>query len=815
MRPRTVRTLTITLALAVAVALTGAATSVHAQSPGTVTLTGGQTGPIDPQVSTGLVSGQPAVTIDRTTVPPTIDGRLDDAVWQSAVEIRQFVQQRPVEGAPATERTEVRIVYDSQNIYFAIYAHYSERALIRANHVDRDQTAGDDNVRLYFDPFLDQQRAYVFSVNGYGVQSDSVLNSADASTGTAADLAPGVRGVVPVNNYGGRSVPAKPGGLLDRIRRAIVPQNHTSGGRRSGAPGDSFWDALFESAGTMVDDGWTAEIAIPFKSLRYPGRQTEAHRWGFQIERTIESKNESVVWAPVSRNVMGMLRQMGVVEGMTGLSTTRNLELLPTFTAIHADVLVEDGHADHHHEPPGTNSEGAINVKYGLTSDLVFDFTYNPDFSQIESDRAQIEVNQRFPVFYPELRPFFLEGNDIYQLAAPFQVYPVHTRTLVDPRFGAKLSGKIRNTSIGFMVTDDEAPGQLLDRNASRYGETAKVVMGRVRYDLYSESYVGAIVTDRELFDGYSRLGGIDGVFRVGANHRARFTALNADRRNEAGVRSSGSMLDFNLRKEGRHLVYDLAHNEIHPEFGTDLGFIRRVDQKQSTAMVGYRWWPESWIVNWEPRLQYERNYDFNGILQDEGFQGRLGFQFAKNVSFYTNVNRDMERYRDVSFWKSRYSFGWTVNTSRRISINGSTWTGDQIRFVDNPYLGSDRQLNLLMSVRPASRIQSEINVNTSRFVDVRSNAEVFDIKIFRARTTYQFTNRLLVRNILEYNTFDKTLGGNVLFTYRVNAGTVFFVGYDDHFRQGRSIDETLYPTSAMLRTNRAVFTKLQYLFRY
>ena len=153
--------------------------------------------------------------------------------------------------------------------------------------------------------------------------------------------------------------------------------------------------------------------------------------------------------------------------------------------------------------------------------------------------------------------------------------------------------------------------------------------------------------------------------------------------------------------------------------------------------------WPESWIVNWEPRLQYERNYDFNGVLQDEGIQGRLGFQFAKNISFYTNVNRDMERYRDVDFWKSRYSFGWTVNTSRRISINGSTWTGDQIRFVDNPYLGSDRQFNLLINVRPLSRLQSEININTSRFVDVRSDTEVFDVKIFRTRTTYQFTNRL------------------------------------------------------------------------
>jgi hypothetical protein len=754
--------------------------------------------------------------VTRAASRPEIDGRLDDMIWRNAVRVTDFVQQRPVEGAPATEQTEVYIAYDSQYIYFGIYAHYSDRSLIRANRVDRDQTAGDDNVRLYFDPFLDQQRAYVFSVNGYGVQSDSVLNSADASTGTAGQLTPGViRGVTPVDNYGGQTRTAKRDGLLERIRRAIVPQNHTSGGRRSGVPGDSFWDALFDSAGTLVDDGWTAEIAIPFKSLRYPRRQDEAHRWGFQIERTIESKNESVVWAPVSRNVMGMLRQMGMLEGMTGLSTTRNLELLPTFTAVHADLLLQDGHADHQHEPPGTSSEGAINVKYGLTSDLVFDFTYNPDFSQIESDRAQIEVNQRFPVFYPELRPFFLEGIDLYQVGAPFQVYPVHTRTLVDPRFGAKLSGKIGNTSIGFMVTDDEAPGNLPDRSAPEYGESAKAVLGRVRYDLYSESYVGAIVTDRELLDGYSRVGGVDGVFRVGANHRARFTVMNADRRNGTGVRSTGSLLDFNLRKEGRNLVYDVAHNEIHPDFGTDLGFIRRVDQKQSTAMVGYRFWPENWIVNWEPRFQYERNYDFNGVLQDEGFQSRIGFQFAKNISVYSNVNRDMERYRDIDFWKSRYSIGWTVNTSRRISINGSANSGDQIRFIEHPFLGGDRQLNLLINVRPLSRLQSDINFNESRFVDVRTNTEVFDIKITRARTTYQFSNRFLVRSIIEYNTFDKTLGGNVLFTYRVNAGTVFFVGYDDHFRQGSAIDAALYPTGSFLRTNRAVFTKLQYLFRY
>lgn len=769
-------------------------------------------------VSVGILAGRPTVSAIRTNDPPRIDGRLDDPVWRDAARVTDFVQQRPLEGEPATEQTEVYIAYDSQNIYFGIYAHYSDPKLIRANRVDRDQTSRDDTVQVYFDPFLDQKRAYVFSVNGYGVQSDSVLGSEDGAFGVFGQRAVGgVSGgerasVSSVAGYGGQSASIVGGGFWDRLRLKTPPQNHTSGGGRSGAPGDSSWDALFDSAGQLVEDGWTAEMAIPFKSLRYPARaQGEVHRWGFQIERTIDSKDEIVVWAPISRNVMGMLRQMGVLEGMTNLSVSRNLEFLPTFTAIQAGTL------DTKTGTYGTvaQPEGAINVKYGVTPNLVFDVTYNPDFSQIESDRAQIEVNQRFPVFYPELRPFFLEGQEIYQISAPFPLSLVHTRTLVDPRYGAKLTGKVGNTSLGFLVANDEAPGNLDDRTDPASGQTAKIVLGRVRYDLYSESHIGVILTDREFLDSYSRVGGLDGVFRLGVNHRLRFTALNADRRGVDGTRHTGPMIDFNLRKEGRHLIYELRHNQIHPEFGTDLGFVRRVDQKQTNASVSYRWWPESWIINWEPRLQYARNYDYEGVLQDEGIWGRVNFQFTKNINFNVNVNRDMERYRSINFWKTRYNGGGSVNTSRRLGVGVFYSTGDQIRFIENPFLGADSQLNLLINVQPFSRLQWEMIINTSQFTDVRANTKVFDVKILRTRTTYQFTDRLLLRNIMEYDTFEKTLGGNLLVTYRVNAGTVFFVGYDDHYRQGAAIDERLFPTTAMLRTNRAVFTKVQYLFRY
>jgi hypothetical protein len=802
-----------TLVLAAIASISWSSAFAQAPRPGVVTLQGnGGATQGNPTVSAGVLSGRPALVAVRITEPPRLDGRLDDPIWRNAARISDFFQQRPLEGAPASERTEVYVAYDSGNLYFGIHAHYSDLTLIRANRVDRDQTGRDDAVRVYVDPFLDQQRAYVFAVNGYGIQSDSVLRGTDATGGAL-----GAR----ITTAGPRAGNGPPT-LLDRLKPPAPPENHTSGAtNRSGAPGDASWDALFESAGELVEDGWTAEMAIPFKSLRYPSRAAgESHRWGFQIERTIDSKNESVVWAPISRNVMGTLRQMGVLEGMANLSTSRNLELLPTFTAISATSLDAETNTYREVDQP----EAAMNVKYGLTPNLTFDFTYNPDFSQIESDRPQIEVNERFPVFYPELRPFFLEGQEIYQIAAPAPLAVVHTRALVDPRYGAKLTGKIGNTSVGFLVANDEAPGRLDDRSDPAFDQTAKTVFGRVRYDLYSESHVGMIVTDREFLDGYSRLSGVDSVLRIGANHRFRATALAADRRATTGARRTGSLVDVNLRKEGRHLSYDVGHNQIDPDFGTDLGFVQRTDQKQSSATVSYRWWPESWIINWDPRVQYLRNYDYQGVLQDESVTGRLSFQFARNISLYGQVTRDMERYREIDFEKSRWNLGGSVDTSRRVSVAFAYQQGDQIRFIDDPFLGADRQLNLLVNARPFSRLQTEVTLNTRRFIDVRTNTELFDVQIYRARTTYQFTNRLQLRNVLEIDTFDTTRGGNLLATYRVNAGTVFFAGYDDHYgpeHESHSHDHEgvahyhLDPTGRTIRTNRAVFVKLQYLFRY
>ena len=748
----------------------------------------------------GILAGRPSVEPVRTSDPPSIDGRLDDAVWRRAARITEFVQQQPLDGAPATEETDLYIAYDTQNLYFGVHVHYSDPVLIRANRSDRDQTFSDDTITLYFDPFLDQQRAYVFSVNGYGVQSDGILDSTTPTGGMGGGGRRSSGGGRP-GGGGGSGGGGRRGGMSASLAAAL-----------GGAPaGDTSWDALFESSGTLVEDGWTAEMAIPFKSLRYPSRgRGERHRWGFQVVRTIPSKNETDVWAPISRDVAGFLPQMGLLDGLADLSTSRNLEILPTLTAIQFGSLdtgtgvFEDGDPD---------PEGGVNVKYGVTPNLTFDYTYNPDFSQIESDIPQIEVNQRFPLFYPELRPFFLEGQEIFQV--PGQVNLVHTRTIVDPRQGAKLTGKVGNTTVGVLVANDEAPGQVEGVDPSLHGRTAQVAVARARYDLYAESYLGVIATDREFGDGYSRVGGVDGRFRLGRTSSVSFQAAAAQHRNLEDGDNSGPIFHLAYDRTGRNLSYSAAVDSVHPEFRTDTGFVLRTDTRVAQANVSYRWWPENWLVNWGPLASYSRNYDFEGLLQDEQAQVGVRGLMSNSMIWVAMANRDMERYGGIEFFKTNAFLGGGFAASRRLSAGGFFNWGDQIRYGDDPFLGNGATATLFASVRPMSRLNADLNFITSRLHDPRSAEQVFDVKIYRALTTYQFTNRLLLRNILEYNAFSGTLAANLLVTYRVNAGTVFFVGYDDHYQQGDLIDSTIFPTTRFEQTNRAIFTKLSYLFRF
>ncbi|MBI4520525.1 MAG: hypothetical protein HY701_06785 [Gemmatimonadetes bacterium] len=315
--------------------------------------------------------------------------------------------------------------------------------------------------------------------------------------------------------------------------------------------------------------------------------------------------------------------------------------------------------------------------------------------------------------------------------------------------------------------------------------------------------------------DAYSRVGGVDGRFRIGLTDDVEFRLAQSSTRTEAGQTLSGPVLDVGYSHNGRNLEFDVQHASVDPDFRTATGFVRRTDTRRTRGSVQYRWWPEGRVVNWGPGIDYSRNYDFAGVLQDETIQAGVNVQFARNIRFNVEGSRELERFRGIDFWKWRRQVFGQVGTSRRFSVGGGFNWGDQVRFTDTPFLGRSLGGRMFVTVLPFSRLQSSINVNFSRLTDPRTDTRVFDVKIFRALTTYQFTERLLFRNILEYNTFDGTLDSNLLFTYRVNAGTVFFAGYDDHYQQGNRLDAALFPTSEFRQTNRAIFTKLSYLFRY
>ena len=658
----------------------------------------------------GVLTGRPTVRPPVVDEPPDIDGRLDDAAWAAAAHITEFVQISPLDGAPGSEATEVFIAYDSANIYLGFHAHYANPDMLRANRSDRDRTPGDDAFVVYFDPFLDQQRAYLFTVNAYGVQSDAILSARGGGGGFGGGRGRG--------GGGGGGGGGGPRGFFGPPR------------------GDRSWDTLFETAGRVVRDGFTAEMAIPFKSLRYPRRGGNTpHRWGFQIARRIRGKNETVVWSPVNRDVAGFLPQMGVLDGMTGLSTSRNIEILPTFTAFQFGALNDAGQFANDRAKP----EGGVNFKYGVTSNLTADVTFNPDFSQIESDRPQIEVNQRFALFYPELRPFFLEGAEIFQFRGPVNL--VHTRTIIDPRYGAKLTGKAGNTTIGVMYANDEAPGYADDVVDRAAGQSAQTFVGRMRYDLYSESYVGAIFTSREFAGSTNQVAGLDSNFRLGDTHSFGVRAIGTQDTDLDGLETSGFLLDASIRKTGRNLSYFLAHYALSPDFQTDVGFVRRVDQRATFGNVSYSWWPEHWIISWGPVFNYMRGYDFEGILEDEQYSGGLNFSFTNNVRFDANVNREMERFGGINFFKTRFRYMGINSASRRVSFGIGSSGGDQIYYdEERPYLGRDFGWNGFLNLSFMSRLSTRIFVDTNRFVDVTAGDElVFDVNIFRTQTTYQF----------------------------------------------------------------------------
>src|SRR2546422_4846642 len=430
------------------------------------------------------------IRIPRFDKTPVIDGKLDDEVWKQAAVLKDFYQTQPGDNITPSKPTEAMMGYDSKTLYLAFHC-YDEPDKVRATVAKRDEVFGDDNVRLFLDTFNDQRRAYVLGWNALGIQQDGIMTE--------------------------------------------------------GSGTDFSVDIVMESKGMLTSDGWTVEVAIPFKSLRYEAGKGKL--WGFHVIRNFFRFNDEMdSWLPIDRDISSNLAQEGHLTGLEGISTEHTLEIIPSLTLSETGkrvnaLSVAQLAANPTLLDPGRmlnqpiKAEIGVTAKYSLTPTVILDLAVNPDFAQVEADQTVVTANQRFPIFFEEKRPFFLEGIDIFQ--TPLQA--VHTRAIVDPDIAVKLTGKRGRNTFGVLLASDNAPGNFSrdERNNSStlpaiqrvLDKNAYIGILRLKRDIGTGSNIGILLTSYNFIEKHNQLGGIDGRFKISKLKTFSFQVLGSTSR--------------------------------------------------------------------------------------------------------------------------------------------------------------------------------------------------------------------------------------------------------------------------------------------
>src|SRR5262245_59693384 len=436
------------------------------------------------------------VSIGRFEVSPTIDGKLDDPAWREAAALRDFYQTQPGDNTVPSHPTTIKIGYDKERLYLGIYA-VDDPKKVRATMAKRDNITSDDYVAIYLDTFNDRRRAYLLMFNPLGAQQDALFSE--------------------------------------------------------GSEPDFSVDVVMGSKGVLTADGYSIEVAIPFKSLRYEAGK--GRLWGVHALRYIRRLDEEDSWAPLRRDKAGLdkgsskeararfLAQAGHITGLEDISTERSLEIIPVLTIAETGRRVRALPRGASLPDPGrfvnqpVNADAGLTGKVTLTSGGAFDFALNPDFAEVEADQPQITANQRFPLFFEERRPFFLEGADIFR--TPIRTF--HSRTIIDPDVALKLSGKRGRTSFGALLASDNAPGNFSqdERNdpaqfpaISRFiDHNAYAGVLRVRRDVGDQSSLGLIATSSDFIEKHNHLAGVDGRLSLDRNTFFTFQLLGTNSR--------------------------------------------------------------------------------------------------------------------------------------------------------------------------------------------------------------------------------------------------------------------------------------------
>ncbi len=745
----------------------------------------GHVGPLFPPSPQGAYIAGPRamIAIPRVSRAPRLEDFLHGMPREAEAPVAGFRQREPGDGTPVSQETSAYLSYDDKNLY-VVFVCKDEPGKVRAHLSKRDDISSDDQVAVYLDTFSDHRRAYVFATNPLGVQADGIFTEGDSNP-------------------------------------------------------DLTFDTLWYSEGRLTENGYVVWMAIPFKSLRFSNRELQS--WGIALGRNIYRLNEETFWPYITNRMQSFTQQMAALDGLKRISPGRNIQLIPYSLFARARALNTVNPNNPHF---GTDNEtrAGLDAKVVLRDSLTFDIAVNPDFSQVESDEPQVTINERFEVFFPEKRPFFIENADYFK--TPVDLF--FSRRIADPQFGVRLTGKVNRWALGVLAIDDRGPGNGRLPADPVHDRRAGIGVVRLRREFGDQSYFGVLVTSRDFASSSNRVFSFDTRLKLTPNWVFTGQLISSMTRELDGHRRSGPAYLAGIDYSGRHWTYSGSYEDRSPNFeGNELGFIRRTDIRQTEHFVNYLWRPEGRrVLSFGPSVTALVNWNRQGRLQDWFVSSGFVVSFANATQVKISRTEAYELFENLGFRKGSAAVGFSTDPLKWLGLSATYSTGTNVNFSPasgvQPFLANSSSSSFALTLRPIPQLTIDhsyiyTRLSTREGLTLQGtpvSGSIFNNHLARWKLNYQFTRALSLRAILNYNAVlanpalvdlerTKSLTGDILLTYLLNPGTALYIGYTDR-HENLALDPTLPPSLRLHRigdpttsTGRQFFVKLSYLFRF
>ncbi|MEE3144311.1 MAG: DUF5916 domain-containing protein, partial [Pseudomonadota bacterium] len=643
----------------------------------------------------------PDFNIPRITNPPTIDGVVEANEWKEATRIPVNIEVEPGDNLEAQVFAEALLMENGEALYIAYIAEDPEPNQIRGFYQDRDTGWNGDWIGITLDTFNDERRAFGFYVNPLGVQMDSI---------------------------------------------------HDDVNQRE----DESWNGIWDSVGQITENGYTVEVSIPLKQLRF-AETDSIQTWGVEILRQYPRDRVTKISSQeIDRDVSCYLCQISKMQGFDDLEPTRNLEIIPTVTALsieNRDPIIDDW------EREDFDPEGSLDVRWGITQDIYLNATINPDFSQVEADSTRLDVNNTFSLFFPERRTFFLDGADYFDTYENL----VHTRNIASPEYGLKLTGKTGDHTYGVVAANDETtsfiiPKSLSSRIASIKDMKSKVAIGRYRMDLFENSTIGALVTDRRGSGYNNTVVSIDASLRPTDSDTISIQSMYSSSdyplmiqdqySQESSISDHSHVIEY--QHNDRRWDWRLGYYDWGDDFRADLGFINRVDFKHIVATVGHTWrWDGDGFFS---RIRFAADYDRT--------EDQSGLRLEEETEFFLNMDGPKQSYLNglfggsETYWNGKYFDEQFNMINVGFSPTPNLTISSLIRYEDvvdfaNTRLGYSKRWGPRIRYRFGRHFLLDVE---HQFQDFESDREhLFSANLTDVRATYQFDTRSFLRLTIQY----------------------------------------------------------------